>query len=264
MAKQEGFGMIIGTIGGLTFYKRGEKYFVREAGSGKRVPVWKDETLRRRDENAAEFQLATKYSWGIRTALRGLVYGIMEQGNSGKLTGKLNSCIRTNPVGERGKRKLNPATLAEYLEGHEFNSRSTLPVNFELYDTGGLTVDLNRVAGVAEVTFAAHDSETDINSPGLADSYSFVAGVAWWDGTEEDVQGSVRCGWRGSWAESTRYDVGGMSVGETVLSANFPAGFTGLVVVVAGVRYWKDDGRAEGFWLRIQSCLGVVKVDGGS
>lgn len=260
MAKQDGFGMIVGTIGGLTFYKRGSSYFVREAQQSKGKRVLSEEELVRRFENAAEFKLATKHSWGIRTALRGLVYGIMEQGNSGKLSGKLHSCIRTNPVGERGKRKLNPATLARFLAGHEFNSRSTLPINFDTYEWGGLTVDLNRVSDVVEVTFGAHNSLSQINAPGLADSYSFVAGVARWDGTEEDVQGSVRCGWRGDWRESGQLAVAVGSVPDTVLSIPFPAVGGDLVVVVAGVRYWKNDGTVDGFWLRLQSCLRVVGV----
>jgi len=252
--------MIVGTIGGLTFYKRGGKYLVREAVHAKGKAVWTEEGLARRDENAMEFKLATHHSWGIRTALKSLVYGIMDGGNSGRLSGKLYSCIKTNPVGLRGQRKLHPATLAGFLEGHEFNSRSLLPVNFDLYESGGLSVNLDRVSGVAMVTWAAHDSMTDINAPGLADRYQFVVGVAWWDGTEEDVQGSVKCGWRGHWAEGSPLTPEGGIVAATNLNCYFPACFAGLLVVVAGIRYWKDDGTADGFWLRRQSCLRVVKV----
>jgi len=254
--------MLVGTIGDLTFYKRGNGYFVREKGGNKPKAVMTEEEFLRSYENSLEFQLATRHGHGIRTALRGIVYGLQEVGNSGKQAGKIMRCIRTNPVGERGKRKLHPATLAEYLEGHEFNSRSTLPVNFELYESGGLNVNVSRIMGMVDVIFDSHDPTTDIVAPGLADEYSFVAGVAWWDGTENDVQGSVRCGWRGNWAESTRYDVENTSVTAPVLQPVFPVGFSGLLVVVAGIRYWKDDGTADGFWLRLQSCLRVVKVEG--
>lgn len=262
MAKQVGFGMIIGTIGDLTFYESNGAYYVRRKTDvgAQRVQEAPEFELTR--QNNAEFALAMRHGWGIRTALRQLVYGIMDKGNSGRLGSKLYQNIQRNPVGERGKRKLYTSELDMWLEGHEFNNRSTLAGNFDLFDNGGVQVSINRSTGMHSVTFAAHGSGMDILAPGVASHYSFVAGIAAWDGTEEDVQGQWRCGWRGKWTESTKYEVGGVNVPETKLDIEMVDSMDQLLLVVAGMRYWHKvadqleragDGRFD--------CLRIIKIE---
>jgi hypothetical protein len=263
MAKQVGFGMLVGTIGDLTFYERNGQYYV------KRKPHMKAERVREAPEFARtreinqEFKAAMGHGMGIRRAVGKLVYGLLSEGNSGKMAAKLSACIRSNPVGARGERKLNPGTLSAFLSGFDFNTNSPLTGNFPAVDGSSVKVLLNRVTGKHRVKVSAFDAGMDLLAPGSADRFSFVAGIAAWDGTEDTVMGQYYSGWKGLWKESMRYEVGNTSVPNLTINLAGMANETRTLVVVFGVRYWE---RVGSEYERVRNgkfdCLRVVKVSG--
>jgi len=263
MAKQVGFGMLVGTIGDLTFYERNGQFYV------KRKPHMKAERVReapefvRTREINQEFKAAMGHGMGIRRAVGKLVYGLLSEGNSGKMAAKLLACIRSNPVGGRGERKLNSATMSAFLNGFDFNSNSPLTGNFPSVDGSEVKVVLNRVTGRHKVKVSAFDAGMDLLAPGSADRFSFVAGVAAWDATEDTVMGQYYSGWKGWCWESTRYKVGSTNVPNLTINLAGMANEKRTLVVVLGIRYWE---RVGSNYERVRNgkfdCLRVIKVSG--
>lgn len=255
--------MLVGTIGDLTFYERNGQYYVKRKAHMKAERVREAPEFERTREINQEFKAAMGHGLGIRRALGRLVYGLLSEGNSGKMAAKLSGCIRSNPVGARGERKLNPGTLSAFLNGFDFNNNSPLVGNFPSVDSNGVKVLLNRVTGKHRVKVSAFDAGMDLLAPGSADRFSFVVGIAAWDGTESTVMGQYYSGWKGWWKESTRYEVGSTNVPALTINLGGMANERRTLVVVFGIRYWEKVGSN---YERVRSgkfdCLRVVKVSG--
>ena len=121
MAIQSGIIKIEGTIGGLTFYKVGNQYFVKGKSSLTRERVLNDEGFERTRENAGEFGCAAKAGKLVRLALRRYLDGIVDKGLMQRLLKGFLGVVKLDGVSERGQRNVDLGLLNGGLVGFEFN-----------------------------------------------------------------------------------------------------------------------------------------------
>jgi hypothetical protein len=107
MAKQIQDEKVLGTVdwANLTFYKRGEDYFVKQKSSLKSKRVKKSKSFTRTRENANEFALCSGFGAMVRLVLREVVAGV-----NGKHQNRMNSILYGFRVLDenkgRGKRRV--------------------------------------------------------------------------------------------------------------------------------------------------------------
>ncbi|MEP7108170.1 MAG: hypothetical protein ABI760_09305 [Ferruginibacter sp.] len=147
MAKQIGLIKLLGTIGGITFYKTQDGFLARQASGGDQDINGTDPRFQGRRDTNEEFINISKVGKLIRVAFMNLSHNISDNRVSGRLVGRLIKVKQADFTHPRGKRTFIDGKL-ELLEGFDFNIRN------KLEDTllAPFTAIIDRKAGTLNVS----------------------------------------------------------------------------------------------------------------
>jgi len=170
MAFQEGLIKLVGTIGGLSFYKSENDYLARTKGGATAQRIMHDPRFLRTREVNNEFARAGKAAKIIRVALRHLITPIADKYMTSRLVKALVRVIRTDDVNPRGKRNMTDSNI-ELLEGFEFNE------NRKLHEVlrAPFTTAVDRTIGTVKITIDNFTPLNDIAFPERATHCKLVA-----------------------------------------------------------------------------------------
>jgi len=168
MAKQESIFKLIGTIGGVTFYKTKDGYFAKAKSVINAERVKTDPRFVRTLENAAEFKLAAEAGKFLRDAIRMLMVSASDAKVTPRVTQLMTKLIKEDISNDRGSRMSgngiatpNGKALVKYFN---FNNASILDsILLKPYK-------VNIVTG--EISITSLDPRTDISVPEGATHFS--------------------------------------------------------------------------------------------
>ncbi len=130
MAKQIGFLKIQGTYDDVSFYRKGDSYYMRQKGGVSKERIMSDPSFKRTRENNDEFGTLAKGSKLLRTAMAVLVRKAYDNTLSNRLMHLLAGVKNADLVSVRGQRNLSEGLLTAegraFLAGFDLNSRSSL------------------------------------------------------------------------------------------------------------------------------------------
>lgn len=150
MAKQSGIVKLKGTIDDISFYKTADGYMARAKGGISRNKILNDPAFQRTRENGMEFGTAGKGGKIIRTAIRHLLQNAKDRRVVPRLTTKLLSIIKTDPVNPRGYRTIENGDMGKLIH---FDFNANAPLNAAVY--AQFESNFDRVLGKAEVKIEA-------------------------------------------------------------------------------------------------------------
>src|SRR5688572_6119705 len=104
MPKQTGIIPIQGTVGKLTFSKRGKENMVQEKTHVAPDRFISDPRFERARENAAEFTRAAAGGKIFRQAFQGLLKNFGDRSISRRLHSVMTAVVKSDPVSARGRR----------------------------------------------------------------------------------------------------------------------------------------------------------------
>src|SRR5690606_25489105 len=125
MAKQTGIIKLLGTIGGISFYKTTDGHLAREKGGVDGNRIANDPAFQRTRENGSEFGRAGKGGKLLRNAIRILLQNAKDKRVVSRLTKTLVAITKTDTTNERGLRTLQDGDLS-LLNSFEFNLNGKL------------------------------------------------------------------------------------------------------------------------------------------
>ena len=118
MAKQTGIAPLQGTIGNITFSKRGKNNHAQEKTHVSPNRFEADPRFERARENAAEFKRAAEGGKILRLALKSLLKDFGDRQVSRRLHSSMTQVVKSDPINARGKRTVTDGNLA-LLEGFD-------------------------------------------------------------------------------------------------------------------------------------------------
>lgn len=131
MAKQVGLLKLQGSVGGLSFYKKGDEYNVRVKGGPSREQVLKDPKFKRTRENSSEFARAVRVAKSFRDALRAALAKGADKKFSLRLNARMLHLLKADAESRRGERNVCVPHLTQ-LQGMECNVNTQLSETFFL------------------------------------------------------------------------------------------------------------------------------------
>lgn len=173
MAIQTGAIKIEGVIGDLSFYRIGDKYYVRRKGGASAKRIHNDPKCVRSRENTKEFGTASKAGKLLRLSFRTLVQHASNQGMYQRLVPEMLKIVKSDTINIRGDRTVFNGT-PELLQGFEFN------INHKLSTTmyAPYQYDFNRSTGVVSVSIPSFIPANMITAPDSATYFTITAGAA--------------------------------------------------------------------------------------
>lgn len=173
MAQQDGFILIKGTLGKLSFYKSKDGHMVRQKGGVSAERIASDPTFQRTRENGAEFGRAGKAGKLLRNAIRSLLLNTADARMVSRLTREMIKVIQADSTNPRGLRNVIDGE-AELLQNFEFN------INGKLSTTlfAPFTPAIDRVTGQLDVNIPSFIPGNMIAAPAGTTHYKLIsAGV---------------------------------------------------------------------------------------
>lgn len=246
MAKQKGIIKIKGSMGGLTFYEKDGKSFVKMSGGVDKQKIMTDPAFKRTRENMSEFGGAAKVGKSLRMGYISIINNMRGGYLASRLTGVMKR-INTVGTGIRGQRSFEILPNKVLLEGFEFNTNSPLDAVFFAPFTLP-TLDANR----SVVSWSVPDFDTDsfIKSPEGASHFKLVLAVTVLSNYSYDTGlksyepvNPIENETNGI-AFSTAIPLGGMVNAQTDLSVDL--GFSALlpptvaVVIAVGIIFYQE------------------------
>lgn len=155
MAKQDGVLQLRGTIENITFYKRGDRYFLKSKGGvdGNRVKT--DPEFQRTRENNQEFREVVYAGKLLRDAIRPLLKDASDGRMCNRMVKVIMEVVQKDFISLRGQRKVSNGPVG-ILEGFEFNKHALLSVS--LVTTINSTIDsVSRVITMNVPSFMPHE-----------------------------------------------------------------------------------------------------------
>jgi hypothetical protein len=122
MAKQKGAIRLEGRIGDLSFFKRGNDYFVKTKGGPSSRQFKTSRRFERSRECGAEFKEATRILKIFKAPFGEELRMLYDRGMYGRLTKMLIAIVRSDTENERGKRTVNASNF-KMLSGYSFGKQ---------------------------------------------------------------------------------------------------------------------------------------------
>lgn len=163
MARQTNDFQLRGSLGGLTFYKTKDGYFVRRKSSISKAKIKSHPSFELTRRNNEEFKRAGHGVKLFRWAFRALLFRIGEKGATGQLMRLMVAAIRGDEIHPGGERTLNDGET-QLLEGFEFNKNAKVSNILR----ANLKARINRKTSLATV---------DIKGPCVAEMVSAPEGA---------------------------------------------------------------------------------------
>ena len=173
MAFQDGLIKLVGTMGGLSFYKSGNEYLARTKGGATAERINHDPRFVRTREVNNEVASAGKAAKISRLAFSKWITPIADKYMTSRLVKALVQVIRTDEVNPRGKRNMMNSN-AGLLEGFEFNE------NRKLHEVlrAPFSTSVDHTIGAVKITFDNLIPLDDISFPEAATHCKLVAFAA--------------------------------------------------------------------------------------
>ncbi len=173
MAKQAGIFNLVGPLGGLSFYKTADGYFVRKKGGIKKERIMNAPRFQRTRENAAEFGRANTSGKLLRIAFHPLLELISDRLIMRRLTCEMLKVIQSDTVNRHGQRNAADGDPG-ILRGFEFNSTAKLNATLcKPYCAG-----INRETGAVSISIPELLPYRDVKMHQGATHLKFVAAGA--------------------------------------------------------------------------------------
>ncbi len=248
MARQNGLVNLVGSLGGLSYYKTAAGFFVRKKGGIEKKRMMTDPVFLRARQCGAEFGRASKAGKLMRRAFHPLLQHLPDNFMTGRLTREMLRVVKTDPVNSHGQRNIVEGDMS-LLQGFEFNPDAPLSGTF---DKSCLPV-INRETGAFGVSVLGLNPRFDVRKQPGATHLKFVAAAS---------QINFR-----EWSHDTLcVESGLISIGpETAVSVNLSGTLTMRsdlpCFLVFGIEYWC---RIEGTFYRLNNgefnSLSIVLV----
>lgn len=227
MARQTGIIRLKGTIGGVSFYKSADGHLAREKGGVDGNRIKNDPAFQRTRENGQEFGTAGSGAKLLRNANRNLINNAKDRNTSARLTTQMLRVVKSDPVNERGERKVMNGNL-DILLGFEFNTRGRLGSTF--FGTYNSTFD--RATGDASVSVEAFSPINSIAFPGGTTHYKMVSGVSLVDFDNEEMEFDIE--------ETPIQPMSATTVPALTLDTSVTGGSTSPAFIVFGVQFYQE------------------------
>ena len=134
MALQQSINEIEGTIRNLTYYRRGNKFFLRAKSSMTKEKYYANERMLRPKLNNNEFGYAARSCKTIRHAINELLCQSTDTNMIARLNATLLKVVKTDTINDVGERKIEKGNLS-LLKGFNMNLDSSLdnifPVQYQ-------------------------------------------------------------------------------------------------------------------------------------
>lgn len=162
MAQQVGPLFYTGSIGGTTGYKRNGKYFVKTKNMITRDTVLHSPRFARTRENAKEWRRAVRAGMLVRHSLRHLIKHLQlaDTPISGRLSAWMNRILKSDPVSNRGERRITNGQL-EVLEDFAFQEKRA----FSSICSAGPVSSIDTATGRMKIELRSFDPEQRIQLP---------------------------------------------------------------------------------------------------
>jgi len=227
MAKQKGIIPLVGTIGGITFYKSKDGYLARERGGIPADRIANDPAFQRTRENGEEFGRAGAGGKLLRMAFRALIQNSADSRMVSRLTTEFMKVIQADATSDRGLRNVIDGET-ELLKGFEFNIAGKLSTTlFVQYATS-----INRVTGELKVTVPAFVPINMIAAPAGATHFKLSAAGA-----------SINFELGAFDADSAAtgiLPIGAAATAAIDLTSNVPAASTHPLFLVLGIEFYQE------------------------
>ncbi len=163
MARQHGIVKLEGKVGDYSFYKKGDKHFVKLKGgvSGERIKT--ELAYLRLREHISEFGRASAATRITRHAFKLAVEKVVDPKMSIRLQRTFQTIVKADSTNTRGNRKVQPENLP-FLDRFNFNSNAILDRTL----IAGFSTTYNRVSGLVEVTIDPFNPQEDVIYPHIA------------------------------------------------------------------------------------------------
>jgi hypothetical protein len=245
MAKQDGTSPLRGQVGGIVYYKHGDSYVARGAGSLDKKRVLKDPAFAGSRRASAAFGQAAKASSLVRNAMGGMAKKFAET----KLTGRMNKVmmdiIKTDPTTEWKDEQLVYRGDMSLLKGTAWHEDKRLGSVL----TANYNANLDRSSGVLEVSIAKFSPKKGLNVPAGATHLELFACGAALDFEKAEA--------RAEQANSGMIAVNSSAATDLVLACNVGAGSTKPLVLGLGIAFYQEvSGRME--LLMSGGCFEIV------
>lgn len=187
MAKQQGAVLMSGTLDDLTFYKRGNRYFIRKHNPVPRERILTETNFKRTRENSTEFGKVASDGKLLRNSIAPLLLCIKDGAIHNRLVKLLMQVMRSDGISERGKRSINKGNLS-LLTGFEFNSHAMLPVILGV----GIKSSINRATGELLLEVPSFVPGMVMSAPAGATHYKIVSAGVQLDFDNRDFSSVVK------------------------------------------------------------------------
>lgn len=249
MAKQKGVIRLVGTIGGVSFYKSKDGYLAREKGGVPKERIMNDPAFQRTRENGSEFGRAGKASKTLRDALKLLLQKASDNRVVSRLTTEMLKAIQADTTNGRGDRTIMDGDIS-LLNGFDFNINSKLKSS--LYT--GYTPSIDREAGTLSVTIPEFVPEDTIVYPQGATHLKIVVGGGLVDFENESHEFSK--------AESAEIEISANPKASFDLNTNVTAASTGDLFLVLGIQFLQEvNGSMYSLKNGTYNALAIVALD---
>lgn len=250
MAQQKGIIKLVGTIGGITFYKSKDGYLAREKGGVSADKIANDPAFQRTRENGAEFGRAGKAGKILRTSLRALLQNASDSRMVSRLTKEMLKVVQADAVNPRGERNVIDGE-AELLQGFEFNINGKLGTT--LY--APFTAAIDRVSGALTVDIPTFVPIQMLAAPGGSTHYKIISA-----GVEIDFENETYV----VDAQDTAIQPWDATATAAINLANaVPAASTHPLFLVLGVEFYQEvNGQMYPLKNGAFNALALVKVSG--
>ena len=170
MAQQKGIIKIKGTIGGMTFYKSGDGYLVKEKSEVPKDKIMNDPAFVRTREHISEFSRATKAGKMLRVAVRNLSMQAKDRFLVSRLATKMLRVVQADATSIRGQRNVLDGET-EMLTGFDFNANSKLSTLF----FPQYTTNIDRATGAATINIESYIPQNQIIAPSEATHFQITS-----------------------------------------------------------------------------------------
>lgn len=187
MPKQTGIAPLQGTIGNITFSKRGKNNHAQEKTHVAPNRFLEDPRFARARENAAEFTRAAAGGRVLRLAFKSMLKDFKDKSMSTRMHSIMTQVVKSDPVNARGLRTVTDGNLA-LLEGFDFNGKNSLKEFFDV----AYTVVIDRVAGTLNADIPAFIPLQKIPSAPGSTHFKLIATAAEIDFETEAVVVNVQ------------------------------------------------------------------------
>lgn len=229
MAKQIGTHRLVGTTGNMTYVKTKDGFLVREKPVRNKTKFRTSENFARVRDHAANFGHAAKSGKLLRTAFIGQIKTASDYRVTSRFTTRLLEIVKSDPVNERGERRIQEGEL-QRLQGFEFNNSCQLS---EVLHHVQYTTTIDQATGVHKITVAPFAPTDDIAVPAGASHARLTMAAA-----VVDFDRGIFV----SNAQSTADLPLDVAITEPItLSVQLPAQSTLPLFMVFGIRFFETD-----------------------